>query len=86
MIESNWIEIFGFVASIFIAISLTMKSIIKLRIINLIGAFLLGTYGILIASTPVTFLNYFIGFVNIYYLWKLSKERKGSCEERKEER
>ncbi|KAA1242683.1 YgjV family protein [Aquimarina sp. RZ0] len=71
----NWIELLGYVASALIAISITMNSIIKLRTINLIGAFLLGTYGIFIDSMPVVLLNYFIAMTNTYFIYKLLKKQ-----------
>ena len=76
MNELNWIELMGYTASVFVAISLMMESIIKLRILNFIGAMLFGTYGLLIESIPVMLLNYFIGLTNVYFLWKLYKTRK----------
>lgn len=74
MKDLNWIEIMGYAASILIAVSLTMSSIVKLRVINLIGAALFGTYGLLIDSMPVMLVNYFIALTNVYYLWKMYKE------------
>jgi hypothetical protein len=76
MKEINWVEILGYVASVFIAISITMESVIKLRVINFIGAILFGTYGLFIESMPVIIVNYFIGATNIYYLWKHFKANK----------
>lgn len=76
MNELNWIEVMGYGASVFVAISLMMESIIKLRVLNFIGAMLFGTYGLFIESIPVMVLNYFIGLTNVYYLWKLFKNRK----------
>lgn len=73
MNELNWIEIMGYAASVFVAVSLMMGSIIKLRILNFIGAILFGTYGFFIESIPVMFLNYFIGLTNIYFLCKIFK-------------
>lgn len=76
MNELNWIEPMGYTASIVVAISLMMESIIKLRILNFIGAVLFGTYGLFIESIPVTLLNYFIGLTNVYFLWKIFKNKK----------
>lgn len=76
MNELNWIEIMGYAASFFIAVSLMMESIIRLRVLNFIGAVLFGTYGLLIDSIPVMLVNYFIALTNIYYLWKLFSNRQ----------
>lgn len=62
-------ELFGYLASITIAISMAMSSIVKFRLINLAGATLFATYGFMIGALPVGVLNSFIVAVDIYYLW-----------------
>ncbi|MBS3944638.1 MAG: hypothetical protein KGZ42_04020 [Melioribacter sp.] len=62
------IEIIGYSASVLIAISLMMSSIVKLRIINFFGASIFSTYGFIIGAYPVGILNGFITLVDIYYL------------------
>ncbi len=47
-----------------------MASILKLRIINLIGASIFCIYGLLIESYPVAVMNFLIALSNIYYLLK----------------
>jgi hypothetical protein len=64
----NAIEIFGYAGSVLVAVSLMMSSIVKLRIINLIGAVVFSTYGFIIGALPVGFLNGFIALVDIYYI------------------
>ncbi|WP_461537661.1 hypothetical protein [Spongorhabdus nitratireducens] len=71
----NWLEMFGYAASIITGISLTMSSIIRLRWMNLTGAFCFGTYGVMIGAPPVAVLNYFICCANIFYLWKIYTEK-----------
>ncbi len=75
--ESNFIyELIGYLASVLVAVSLMMSKIVKLRIINMLGAIIFVIYGILINSIPVAGVNAFIVLVNIYYLGKIytSKE------------
>jgi len=64
----NAIEIFGYAGSVLVAVSLMMSSIVKLRIINLIGAVVFSTYGFIIGALPVGFLNGFIALVDVYYI------------------
>lgn len=64
-------EIIGYVASVLIAVSLMMKAIIKLRVINLIGAATFSVYGMLIGSIPVAAMNGFIVLINIYFLYQM---------------
>ena len=57
------IEWVGYSASLFIVISLTMTSIVKLRIINSIGCLLFVIYGLII-------------MINIYNLYMLFKSKR----------
>lgn len=61
----QWI---GYSASVIIAISMAMSSIVKFRWINLTGALTFSIYGFLIGALPVGLLNGFIVCVDIYYL------------------
>lgn len=71
MPEINYIQWFGYAASTVIAISMTMSSLLKLRIINLFGATMMAVYGILFHAYPVLLLNTFIVSIDIYYLYKI---------------
>ena len=61
-------ELIGYLASILVAVSLMMSQIVKLRLVNLIGALTFSVYGFLIDSMPVALMNAFIVGINIYYL------------------
>lgn len=69
-------ELIGYLASALVAISLMMSKIVKLRIVNMLGAITFTVYGLLINSYPVAGVNAFIVFVNVYYLAQIytSKE------------
>ena len=69
--EVNILEWIGYLASAIIAISMAMSSIVKFRVINLVGAALFSVYGVLIGSAPVALLNGFIVVVDIYYLFRI---------------
>ena len=68
----NLVELLGTVASVIVAISLTMKNIRWLRWVNLIGSALFAAYGFMIAAWPVFGLNAFIVVINVVYLVQLS--------------
>ena len=72
----NLLHLFGYTASIIIATSMTMSSIVKFRIINLVGAFLFFIYGLLINALPVVLLNGFIISVDIYYLIRIFSKKE----------
>lgn len=74
--EFNMVEILGYAASIMVAISLTMKDIVKLRIYNFIGCGLFSAYGLMIGSWPVVVTNTFIACVNVYFLFKMQQEKR----------
>lgn len=66
----NFIELFGYFASIVVAISFLMKSINKLRFVNMIGAMCFVIYSVAIKAWPVALINLFVVFINIYRLAK----------------
>ncbi|SDH47215.1 inner membrane protein [Vibrio xiamenensis] len=76
--DMNVVEIMGYAASIMVAISLTMKDIKKLRVINFIGCALFAIYGTMIGAWPVVVTNGFIACVNVYFLTKMKQEKKAA--------
>ncbi|MBR8535212.1 hypothetical protein KDU71_06550 [Carboxylicivirga sediminis] len=62
------IEWIGYGASTLVLISLSLSSIVKLRVYNLIGSALFSFYGFYIEALPVGIMNLIICFFNIYYL------------------
>ena len=73
-LELNWLELYGYLGSALIAISLMMSDIRKLRWINLVGAGSFASYGLLIGSWPVAILNGFIVLIDVVHLWHLSRQ------------
>lgn len=67
----SWLEWYGYAGSILVAVSLMMKNMWKLRWINLAGAAIFSTYGLLIGAWPVFALNAFIVIVDAYYIWQM---------------
>lgn len=66
-----FLEWFGYAASVVVAVSLIMNSLLRLRWINLFGSAMFSTYGLLIGAMPVFILNGFIVLINIYYLYQI---------------
>jgi len=69
------LEYIGYLASVIVLVSLLMSSIKKLRWVNLIGSITFATYGFLIGSLPVGFLNIGTVCINVYYLVKMAKTK-----------
>ncbi len=72
----DFIQIIGYTASVIIAVSMTMSSIVKFRWINLAGAFSFLTYGILFNAIPIVILNVFIISVDIFYLIRIYNKKE----------
>ncbi len=72
----NFLDLFGYLSSFVILVSLTMNSIIKLRWINLVGAALFTIYGVMLKSVPTAFLNFGIVIIDIYYLFKIYSKKE----------
>ncbi len=68
-------EIIGYIASGLIVISLMMRSFLKLRTVNLLGAATMSIYGLLIKSYPVAILNAIIVAIDIYYLYEMFRPK-----------
>ncbi|MDC1504584.1 uroporphyrinogen decarboxylase [Winogradskyella sp.] len=67
-------EYIGYLASLMVLISFTMKDVKKLRLVNMTGCVLFITYGFLMPTLrvglPIIIANVAIFVVNIYYLTK----------------
>lgn len=72
---SGPIELLGYAASVLVAVSLMMSSLVKLRWINLVGAVAFAVYGGLVGAYPVLAVNGFISVVNLVYLWRMNRQR-----------
>ena len=64
----EWQELLGYIAGAIVALSLLMRSALKLRIINLAGAVGFSVYGLMIGSVPVFVLNLIIALADAYYI------------------
>jgi GNAT superfamily N-acetyltransferase len=72
-------ELIGYAASVLVALSLMMSSILRLRIINLVGSTLFAIYGVLIDAWPVAIVNAFITCINIFYLVRIYGAKEYFC-------
>ncbi len=70
MEASTFYEIIGYVASGLVVLSLTMRSLLRLRLINLVGAAVFTVYGVLIDAPPVWIVN---GAIVVIDAWELRR-------------
>jgi len=70
-----FVELLGYLASVLVALSLTMNNVWRLRWINLGGAITFVAYAWLIASWPVLVVNAWIAGVNVFYIRQMAQSR-----------
>lgn len=70
------LELVGYLASALVLVSLLMTSVVKLRVINMIGSLIFAIYALLIASYPTAIMNFCLVGVNIYHLVRMAKTEK----------
>ena len=62
-----WYEIIGYAGMAFVIVSFLFRDIRLLRIFNLVGAVLSGTYGVLTKTWPTAILNIILAVINIAF-------------------
>lgn len=67
------LEIFGYIGSTLVVVSMLMSSVVKLRIINAIGSVISGTYALICGAFPLVLMNACLIVINVYNLYKLLK-------------
>ena len=72
---SGYIDLLGYVASFIILVSLTMKSIVKLRWINAVGSLLFVVFAFLTKSTPTIVMNLGIILIDLWYVLVITVKR-----------
>lgn len=68
-------EVIGYTASALVVTSLLMSSLLKLRLVNVVGASVFAVYGLLIGALPVMLTNGAIILIDVYYLVVLLRAR-----------
>ena len=72
------LEIFGYIGTFLVILSMTMTSVNKLRIFNICGAVISAIYSAVYQAWPVVLLNVSLTVINLFYLTKgrLSNKNK----------
>ena len=68
------LDIIGWAAAIFVIISFLINNMLWLRIINMVGASLWLTYGIIDTSYSIIFLNVIIVSIQFFKIFLLLKD------------
>ena len=74
------LELIGYLGSFLVLVSMLMSSVVRLRVINLIGSAVFTVYAILIRSYPTALLNGCLVLVNLYHLLRLRQTAGSSYE------
>ena len=61
-------ELIGYMGSAVVLISFMMTSVVKMRIVNIIGALVCLVYGVLIQAYPTVALNGVLILINLFQL------------------
>ena len=69
------LDIIGWAAAIFVIISFLINNMLWLRIINMVGASLWLTYGIIDTSYSIIFLNVIIVSIQFYKISLILKDK-----------
>lgn len=64
----SWVELVGYLASALIVASLAMRSVVRLRLVSLVGSLVFVAYGLLITAWPIVISNIIIAGINVWYL------------------
>ena len=70
-----YLEIFGYVGTALVLLSMMMTSVVKLRLLNIIGSIISMIYSILCGAWPVVFLNFGLIIINVYQLLRLGRTK-----------
>ena len=76
MDTSVMIEMIGYVGSALVLVSMLMTSVVKLRVINLIGSVIFAAYAVIIRSWPTAIMNICLAGINVWHLTKLLTTKK----------
>jgi hypothetical protein len=75
------VEVIGYVGSALIVLSLTMTSVLRLRVINLVGALVFTVYGLLIDAPPVWVVNAAIVGIDVWALVRMLRPARSAAGE-----
>lgn len=70
------VEIVGYVASALIVVSITQKSILKLRLFGFMGGLTFLMYGVIIEAYPIAIVNLIGASIHAWYLRKLIRRKE----------
>ena len=76
MTQQEIFQLIGYIASALVAASMLMTSILRLRLVNLVGSAVFGIYGLLIHAYPVAAVNFFIAGINVVHIIRMRRTKE----------
>jgi GNAT superfamily N-acetyltransferase len=70
------LELVGYLGSALIAVSLMMSSVLRLRVMNMVGGAVFSIYGALIGAYPVAIINGVMVAVNAYHVARMLQAKE----------
>ncbi|MDW3217188.1 MAG: hypothetical protein R8F63_01135 [Acidimicrobiales bacterium] len=70
-----WVELIGYVASGLIVLSITQKSILRLRLLGLVGGLTFLVYSLIIEAYPIAAVNVIASSIHLWYLRQLLRHK-----------
>lgn len=71
-----WLELFGYLGTVLVIISMLMTSVVRLRVINIIGGVISGIYALLIHAVPMALMNFCLIAINLFHLYRLLRTKR----------
>lgn len=74
-LAENWLDLFGWLGSALLIVSLLQSRILRFRILNLIASLALLLYNALFGVWPMVGMNVATTLINSFFIVKLTSER-----------
>jgi len=71
-----WLEVFGYIGTVLVIVSMLMTSVLRLRVINIIGGVISGIYAVLVGATPVALMNLCLVCINLFNVYRLLRTKR----------
>lgn len=71
-----WVEVFGWIGSALLIVSLLQGRMLSLRVINSVASAMLVVYNILVETWPMVGMNAAVILINAWHIRKILRERK----------
>ncbi len=71
----NWLEVFGWIGSVLVVVSLMQARVLRFRWMNLAGAAIATAYNVAVGIWPFAAMNAAITLIDVYWLARLLRER-----------